>query len=153
MIKVLVTILVILLLLIGGAILFVYVLFKAFEPQSPQDQLKEFATNLMHYEFGDGYEVVHTRSQNNHPDRPQDLIIKLTDDEFAKLKDYIDTLCDGETTTKKDGTIYVDSVAKRENGCSFQHTSTHSDCDYTFFMATAEVDYQTKEVSFKSTMF
>jgi len=65
----------------------------------------------------------------------------------------IDTLSDGETKTKKDGTIYADAIAKRENGCSFQHTSTHADCDYTFFKATAEVDYQTKEVSFKSTMF
>lgn len=115
--------------------------------------MKEFASNLMHYEFGDGYEVVHTRLQNNHPDRPQDLVIKLIDDEFAKLKAYIDTLSDGETKTKKDGNIYADSIAKTENGCSFQHTSTHSDCDYTFFKATAEVDYQTKEVSFKSTMF
>lgn len=152
MIKVLVTILVILLLLIGGAILFVYVLFKAFEPQTPQDQLKEFATNLIHYEFGDGYEVVHTRSQNNHPDRPQDLVIKLTDEEFAKLKAYIDKLEEGEQSTKKNGTIYVDTVAKREEGCVFKHTSTHSDCDYTFFMATAVVDYQKKEVSFKSSM-
>ena len=69
---------------------------KAFEPHTPQDQLKEFAANLMHYEFGDGYEVVNTKSQNNHPDRPQDLVIKLTDDEFAKLKAYIETLEDGE---------------------------------------------------------
>lgn len=107
----------------------------------------------MDYKISKTYEVVYTRSQNNHPDRPQDLVIKLTDDEFAKLKAYIDTLSDGETKTKKDGTIYADSIAKTENGCSFQHTSTHSDCDYTFFMATAEVDYQTKEVSFKSTMF
>ena len=71
----------------------------------------------------------------------------------CEVPDDIDTLSDGETKTKKDGTIYADSIAKTENGCSFQHTSTHSDCDYTFFMATAEVDYQTKEVSFKSTMF
>lgn len=152
MIKVLVTILVILLLLIGGAILFVYVLFKAFEPQTPQDQLKEFATNLIHYEFGDGYEVVHTRSQNNHPDRPQDLVIKLTDEEFAKLKNHIDTLKEGEHSARKDGTTYVDIVTKHEDGCVFKHTSTHADCDYTIFIATAEVDYQTKEVSFKSSM-
>ena len=39
--------------------------------------------------------------------------------EFAKLKAYIDTLSDGETKTKKDGTIYADSIAKTENGCSF----------------------------------
>ena len=136
--------------LIGGAILFVYVLFKTFEPQSPQDKLKEFATNLMHYEFGDGYEVMQTRSQNNHPDRPQDLVIKLTDEEFAKLKAYIDRLEEGEKSTKKNETIYVDIVAKREDGCVFKHTSTHADCDYKFFMATAEVDYQTKEVSFKA---
>ena len=148
-----ITILVILLLLIGGVILFVYALSKAFEPQSPQDQLKGFSTNLMHYEFGDGYEVVQTRSQNNHPDRPQDLVIKLTDEEFAKLKAYIDKLEEGEQSTKKNGTIYVDIVAKREEGCVFKHTSTHADCDYTFFMATAVVDYQKKEVSFKSSMF
>lgn len=148
-----VMILVILLLLIGGVILFVYALSKAFEPQSPQDQLKEFATNLMHYEFGDGYEVVQTRSQNNHPDRPQDLVIKLTDEEFAKLKTHIDKLEEGEHSTKKNGTIYVDIVAKRGEGCVFKHTSTHADCDYTFFIATAEVDYQTKEVSFKSSMY
>ena len=49
----------------------------------------------MHYEFGEGYEVVYTRSQNNHPDRPQDLVIKLTDDEFAKLKN--DCSLDGIT--------------------------------------------------------
>ena len=148
-----ITILVILLLLVGGAILFVYGLFKAFEPQTPQDQLKEFAANLMHYEFGEGYEVVNTKSQNNHPDRPQDLVIKLTDDEFAKLKAYIDTLEDGEKRTKKKGTIYSDTVTKHENGCSFKHTSTHFDCDYMFFMAIAEVDYQNMEVSFRSTMF
>lgn len=152
MIKVLVTILVILLLLVGGTMLFVYVLFKAFEPQTPQDQLKEFATNLMHYEFGDGYEVVHTRSQNNHPDRPQDLVIKLTDEEFAKLKNHIDTLKEGELSVRKDDTIYVDMVIKHEDGCVFKHTSTHTDCDYTFFVAIAEVDYQTKEVAFKTSM-
>ena len=71
-----IAIVIILLLLVGGAILFVYGLFKAFEPQTPQDQLKEFAANLMHYEFGEGYEVVNTKSQNNHPDRPQNLVIK-----------------------------------------------------------------------------
>ena len=48
-----IAIVIILLLLVGGAILFVYGLFKAFEPQTPQDQLKEFAANLMHYEFGE----------------------------------------------------------------------------------------------------
>lgn len=148
-----VTILVILLLLIGGAILIVYALSKAFEAQAPQDQLKEFATNLMHYEFGDGYEVVNTRSQNNHPDGPQDLVIKLTDEEFTKLKTHIDGLEEGEQSTRKNGTIYVEIVAKREDGCVFKHTSTHADCDYTFFIATAEVDYQTKEVSFKSSMY
>lgn len=148
-----ITIIVILLLFVGGAMLFVYGLFKAFEPQTPQDQLKEFATNLMHYEFGEGYEVVDTKSQNNHPDRPQDLVIKLTDDEFAKLKAYIDTLEDGETRAEKDGTIYVDTITKHENGCSFKHTSTHSDCDYMFFMATAEVDCLKKQVAFRSTMF
>ena len=148
-----ITILVILLLFVGGVILLIYGLSKAFEPQTPQDQLKEFAANLMHYEFGEGYEVVNTKSQNNHPDRPQDLVIKLTDDEFAKLKAHIETLEDGEKRTEKKGTIYSDTITKHENGCSFKHTSTHSDCNYTFFKAIAEVDYQNKEVSFKSTMF
>jgi len=37
-----------------------------------------------------------------------------------------------------------------EDGCCFKHTSTHSDCNYTFFVANAEVNYQTREVTFKS---
>lgn len=148
-----ITILVILLLIAGCVIIFVYGLFKAFEPQAPQDQLKELATNLMHYEFGDGYEVVQTRSQNNHPDRPQNLMIRLTDKEFAKLKAYIDTLEECEKSMRKEDTIYVDMVTKHENGCIFKHTSIHADCNYPFFIATAEVDYQTKKVSFKSSMY
>jgi hypothetical protein len=84
--------------------------------------------------------------------RQKEYSLLLTDEEFAKLKAYIDKLEEGEQSTKKNGTIYVDTVAKREEGCVFKHTSTHSDCDYTFFMATAVVDYQKKEVSFKSSM-
>ena len=140
-------------LLIGFVVLMLYVFAQVFKTTTPQEQLKEFGLNLMGYEFGDGYEVVESKSRNNHPDRPQDLRIKLNDDEFAKLKAHIDTLEDGEKKSTKKGTIYSDTITKYERGCSFEHTSTHSSCDYMFFSARAVVDYQKKEVVFRSTFY
>ena len=69
--------------LIAIPFLFMYAFSQAFKPNTPQQQLREFGANLLGYEFGDeGYEVIESLSQNNHPDRPQDLKIKLSDDEM-----------------------------------------------------------------------
>ena len=141
------------LLLIGLVFALFYGLSQAFQPLTPEQQLKEFGHNLMGYDFGDGYEVIDLKSQNSHPDRPQDLKIKLNDEEYAKLKAYIDTLEEGEKKVTKKGTIYSDSIKKNDNGCCFYHTSSHANCDYTFFSASAVVDYKTKEVSFSSTFY
>ncbi len=97
--------------------------------------------------------LLDSSSQNNHPDRPQDLRIKLNDEEFAKFKAYIDTLEEGEKKVQKKGTIYADTIIKKEGGCLFDHTSTQASCDYTFFSARAIVNYQTKEVSFSSSFY
>ena len=135
-------------------VLMIYAVASAFSPSSPNSQIKEFSKNMLGYEFTDGsYEVMESKSINNHPDRPQDITIRLTDKEFAKLKKHIESLSEGEKETRKNGTIYLDTIIKQDDRCRFIHTSSHSDCNYIFYEAEGVVDYVTKEVTFKSTMY
>ena len=109
---------------------------------------------MLGYEFtDDSYEVVESKSTNNHPDRPQGITIRLTDEELAKLKKHIESLSEGEKETRKNGTIYLDTIIKQDDRCRFIHTSSHSDCNYMFYKAEGVVDYVTKEVTFKSTFY
>lgn len=151
--KTLLIILIVVVVLIGLFLLFIYSLFTAFKPQTPDSQLKEFSANLLEYEFGDGYEIVDSKSRNNHPDRPQDLKIKLSDEEFNRLKVHIDSLPEGETRTQKGKYGYVKSIIKRNDGCSIKHSSIQLNIDYTFYTATAIVDYTAKTVTFHSTFY
>lgn len=141
-----------------GAILVVILIFYAvassFSPSSPNSQIKEFSINMLGYEFTDGgYEILDSKSKNSHPDRPQGITIRLTNEEFSKLKKHIETLTEGEKETRKDGTIYIDTITKQDDRCCFIHTSTHSDCNYMFYRAEGVVDYVTKEVTFKSSSY
>ena len=146
---------VIVLIVIGIVAVFAfYGIASVFSPSSPNSQIKEFSKNMLGYEFTDGsYEVMESKSINNHPDRPQDITIRLTDKEFAKLKKHIESLSEGEKETRKNGTIYLDTIIKQDDRCRFIHTSSHSDCNYMFYKAEGVVDYVTKEVTFKSTFY
>jgi len=131
-----------------------YGIASVFSPSSPNSQIKEFSKNMLGYEFtDDSYEVVESKSTNNHPDRPQGITIRLTDEELAKLKKHIESLSEGEKETRKNGTIYLDTIIKQDDRCRFIHTSSHSDCNYMFYKAEGVVDYVTKEVVFKSTFY
>ena len=146
---------VIVLIVIGIVAVFAfYGIASVFSPSSPNSQIKEFSKNMLGYEFtDDSYEVVESKSTNNHPDRPQGITIRLTDEEFAKLKKHIESLSEGEKETRKNGTIYLDTIIKQDDRCRFIHTSSHSDCNYMFYKAEGVVDYVTKEVTFKSTFY
>ena len=136
---------------IAFVILLIYGVSIAFSPTPPDSQLKSFAKNMMNYEFGEGgYSFMESKSQNNHPDRPQGLTVELTDEELSKLMKHIESLSEGEKVTRKDGTIYVDTIIKLEDRCRFIHTSTYASCDYMFYKAEGEVNYKTKIVTFKS---
>ena len=131
-----------------------YGIASGFSPSSPNSQIKEFSKNMLGYEFtDDSYEVVESKSTSNHPDRPQGITIRLTDEELAKLKKHIESLSEGEKETRKNGTIYLDTIIKQDDRCRFIHTSSHSDCNYMFYKAEGVVDYVTKEVTFKSTFY
>ena len=146
---------VIVLIVIGIVAVFAfYGIASVFSPSSPNSQIKEFSKNMLGYEFtDDSYEVVESKSTNNHPDRPQGITIRLTDEELAKLKKHIESLSEGEKETRKNGTIYLDTIIKQDDRCRFIHTSSHSDCNYMFYKAEGVVDYVTKEVTFKSTFY
>jgi hypothetical protein len=130
-----------------------YSVSKAFAPSTPQELLREFSSNMMHYEFGDGFEVVKSKSQNGHPDRPQDLKIVLNDEELCRLKAHIDSLEEGEKKMTKREVMYVEKITKSEGGCSFYHESIYHKNNYTFFTARCEVDYQAKTVICSSCMY
>ena len=148
-----VSIFVVILIGIGLIAFFFYVLIKAFKPDSPQEQLKEFGVNLIGYEFCDGYKVLESISRNNHPDRPQKLKIELDDIEFERLQMHIDKLIVGEEKKEKDDTLYVKTICKNDNSCSFVYSAIHKTGENMFFRASAMIDYSTKTVSFSSNFF
>ena len=136
-----------------GALGLTMALSAAFEPDSPESQLRIFSKNLLDFNFADGsYEIIEAVSRNSHPDRPQKLTIKLSDEEFDRLKAHINILPErNENIEGNDSNLRI--VTKLDNSCSIEQSSTHLDCDYLFFKATAEIDYLTKTISFKSTFF
>ena len=132
--------------------LFMYGLYLVFKPQTPESQLNEFSANLLEYKFSEGYEILDSESNNSHPDRPQDLAIRLSEEELVRLKTHIDTLPE-EIRNKKGKTGYVRKITKSEDGCIIQHSSIHLKIDYVFFTATANVDYSTRTITFHSTFY
>ena len=62
---------VIVLIAIGIVVVFaLYGVASVFSPSSPNSQIKEFSKNMLGYEFTDGgYEILESKSINNHPDR------------------------------------------------------------------------------------
>lgn len=142
-------------LLVGGFVIGMLCFFgEVFRANTPEEQLYEFSTNLlMGYKFGEGYEVVESKSQNNHPDRPQLLKIKINDDEYVRLKAHIESLEDGGKREIKGSTIYFDSIAKTDTNCRFFHKSIDTVGDRLFFSAFGNINYKTKEAIFKSTFY
>jgi len=126
---------------------------KWFSPNSPDEQIKEFGTKLINYDFGDAYKVIESSSRNNHPDRPQHLAVQLSDVECEKLRNHIMTLSHNKEKTVKDGQYYVKEIIDEGSKCTIIHSAFHTDCDYMFFRAGAIIDYTQRTVTFSSSFY
>ena len=139
---------------VGLIVLLFHSLSLAFEPYTPQEQLRGFEHELFYpYHIGEDYEVIESESRNGHPDRPQKLTIKLSDVEFDKLRNHIDNMHEGADTTEKNEHFEIKTITKKADGCTIV-LDEREDVEGRFiYSSRAQVDYQEKTIKFHGSFY
>lgn len=124
---------------------------SANSPDSRVGSLKSF----LGYDFKGEYNIVESHSQPFHPDQPMRITISLSDEEFDKVKMYLQTL-EFKTTENRseDGSVlYRVGWGSASNSYTKSHTAFHIDSDVPFFNATLEVDCDNNVLRYRETGF
>ena len=132
-----------------------YGFYLALKPNDPKDSIAEIKT-FLGYDFGDVYEIIEHNSQNNHPDRPLQVVLKLNDNAINNIKKYasetesypaVDT--NNNQKYKHDQTIHSNSsyyIKKLES-----YEILESGDESYFFIATLNIDYDAKTLTYRET--
>jgi len=147
-------IVIVLTIIILVALIFFGALWGLSSANSPDSQvgcLKSF----LGYDFKGGYNIVEFHSQPFHPDQPMRIAITLSDEEFDKVKMYLQTL-DLKTTETHSGdgrVLYRVSWIKASNIFTKSHTALYIDTSLSFFNATLEIDCGNNVLRYRETGF
>lgn len=124
---------------------------SAHSPDSRVGSLKSF----LGYDFKGEYNIVESHSQPFHPDQPMRIAITLSDEQFDKVKMYLQTLEFKTTEThSSDGRVlYRVSWIKASNIFTKSHTALYIDTSLPFFNATLEIDCNSNVLRYRETRF
>jgi len=125
------------------------------KPTSEIDSINHIK-RFLGYNFEDNYETIEHSSQNNHPDRPLKVILKLNDVTIDKIQRFT-TLIEpysNETISDDKKTKYVEEVKKSLLYFEKNHKAIHinsESSEYVFFIAKLKIDYNEKILLYHET--
>lgn len=127
------------------------VIVKSFQPDPPDVgvyKLKSF----LGFKFSSEFVIIDYRSQNNHPDRPMNLKISLSPEDFEKVIIFLgDVALNKEIIYSDEKCIYSESWTKYENVFYKSHNASYKDAAIPFFIASLIVDCNDRTLSYKET--
>ena len=124
---------------------------SAHSPDSRVGSLKSF----LGYDFKGEYNIVEFHSQPFHPDKPLRIAITLSDEDFDKVKMYLQTL-EFKTTENRseDGSVLCRvSWVSTSNIYTKRYSASYVDSGIPFFTASLEIDCDNNVLRYRETGF
>lgn len=132
-----------------------YAMQNFMKPTTKEDSIHQIKV-FLGYHFEDGYELIEIDSKNYHPDRPQQIILKLNVDLMAKIESYLSTIEPylNEKLNQKNNVKYIESVMKSESCFEKKHTALNIisvNQEIEFFIAKLKIDFKEKLLFYNET--
>lgn len=132
-----------------------YVLSKTGSPNKEIESINTLK-RFLGMDFRDGYTIIEHISRNNHPDRPLNVTILLSEDSFNEVLEFIAKIESNvkETLSEDKKIKYVEHIIKQTDCLIKKHEASHiysSTSEYIFFIASLTIDYDKKTLTYSET--
>ena len=125
---------------------------------SPNKEIESINTikRFLGMDFRDGYTIIEHISRNNHPDRPLNVTIQLSEESFNKVMEFIAKIESNtkETLSDDEKIKYVERTIKQTDCLIKKHEASHiysSASEYLFFIASLTIEFDKKTLTYKET--
>lgn len=125
---------------------------------SPNKEIESINTikSFLGMDFRDGYTIIEHISRNNHPDRPLNVTILLSEESYNEVLEFIARIeSNTKETLSEDKKIkYLERTIKQTDCLIKEHKASHiysSASEYVFFIASLTIDYDKKTLTYKET--
>lgn len=134
---------------------FIYGLSNFFAPNSEIDSVNSLK-RFLDFDFGEDFSVLNHTSRNNHPDRPLELVLSLSAESMAQLKNFLErTPLENQEYLNDDKEIRYRKTWSADKTTYWKgHSASHINSDgseYEFFIARLVINTQTKTLSYSQT--
>ncbi len=134
---------------------FIYGLSNFFAPNREIDSVKSIK-RFLEFDFGEDFSILNHSSFNNQPDRPLEIVVSISAESMAGLKDFLksirlenqESLSDDKKIRYKK--IWISDETTYLKGHSASHINSGGS-EYEFFIARLAIDTQTKTLSYSET--
>ena len=125
---------------------------------SPNKEIESINTikKFLGMDFRDGFTIIEHISRNNHPDRPLNVTLQLSEESFNEVLEFIAKIESNtkETLSNDEKIKYVEHTIKQTECLIKEYKASHiysSVSEYTFFIASLIIDYDKKTLTYKET--
>ena len=150
-------ILIVIVILLLGYFGLVYGLSSFMKPNNENDSINTIK-QLLRFDFKDEYTIVEHISRNNHPDRPLNVSIQLSEDSFKDVLDFVANIENGlkETLSEDSSIKYVEYLSKQLNCFIKNYKASHINSDISetpFFSSNLNIDYSQRTLIYNETAY
>jgi hypothetical protein len=135
----------------------VYGLSSFMKPNNENDSINTIK-QFLRFDFKDEYTIIEHISRNNHPDRPLNVSIQLSDDSFKNVLDFVANIENSlkETLSEDRRIKYVEYLTKQSDCFIKNHKASHINSDISetlFFSSNLIIDYNNRTLTYNETAF
>lgn len=136
---------------------FVYDLSNFMKPNNEEDSINTIK-QFLRFDFKDEYTIVEHISRNNHPDRPLNISIQLSEDSFKNVLDFVANIENvlKETLSEDRRIKYVEYLTKQSDCFIKNYKASHINSDISetlFFSSNLIIDYNQRTLKYDETAF
>jgi hypothetical protein len=148
---------VVIVILVLGYFGLVYGLSSFMKPNNENDSINTIK-QFLRFDFKDEYTIVKHISRNNHPDRPLNVSIQLSEDSFIGVLDFVANIENGlkETLSEDRRIKYVEYLTKQSDCFIKNYKASHINSDISetlFFSSNLIIDYHQRTLTYNETAF
>jgi len=143
---------VVIVILLLGYFCLVYGLSSFMKPNDENDSINTIK-QFLRFDFKDDYTIIEHISRNNHPDRPLNVSIQLSEDSFKDVLDFVANIENGlKETFNEDRRIkYVEYLTKQSDCFIKNYKAFHINSDKSeipFFSSNLIIDYSQRTLTY-----
>jgi len=150
-------ILIVIVILLLGYFGLVYGLSSFMKPNNEKDSINTMK-QFLRFDFKDEYTIIEHISRNNHPDRPLNVSIQLSEDSFKDVLDFVANIENSlkETFSEDRRIKYVEYLSKQSDCFIKNYKAIHINSEKSetpFFSSNLIIDYNQRALTYNETAF